>query len=116
TSARRGRFPSVSDSSVSKAQGSRVSALFFAPLIWMSPFSALPPLIQMLSTSRGLAGVACRSRDAMNCRLTAGSTRPGRVVISYVDHHPSHLFQHLYDACLVRAPQVPAPASCDRCL
>jgi len=49
TSASRGRLPSVSLSAVSSAQGSKVSALFFAPLMWMSPSRRLPPWIQMLS-------------------------------------------------------------------
>ena len=51
TSARRGKLPSVSFSSVSSAQGSRVSALFFALEIWISPSRRFPPWIQMLSTA-----------------------------------------------------------------
>ena len=49
TSARRGRLPSVSFSSVSSAQGSRVSALFLAPLIGILPSRRLPPVMRMLS-------------------------------------------------------------------
>ena len=48
-SARRGRLRRVSGSSVRRAQGSRVSAAFFAPEIWMVPESGLPPRMMILS-------------------------------------------------------------------
>jgi hypothetical protein len=48
-SARRGRFRRVSGSSVSSAQGSRVSAAFFAPEIGMVPERRLPPWMMILS-------------------------------------------------------------------
>jgi hypothetical protein len=51
TSARRGRLRSVSGSSVRSAQGSSVSALFFAPEIGMVPLRRLPPRMRILSMS-----------------------------------------------------------------
>jgi len=46
---------SVSFSSVRSAQGIKVNAAFFAPLMGISPLSVFPPLIQMLSTRAALA-------------------------------------------------------------
>ena len=51
-SANRGKLRKVSGSSVSKAHGSSVSALFFAPDIGIFPFSALPPRTIILSIAR----------------------------------------------------------------
>jgi hypothetical protein len=53
TSASRGRFRRVRGSSVSRAQGSRVNAAFFAPEIGILPLSGLPPRM----TIRSIGGV-----------------------------------------------------------
>ena len=55
TSARRGRFLSVSGSSLSSAHGISVSAAFLAPEIWILPDSGRPPRMMIWSIAQRLA-------------------------------------------------------------
>jgi hypothetical protein len=65
-SARRGRLRRVSGSSVSSAQGSRVSAAFFAPEIGMVPEGACRPRMMILS----MAGFSANLPPRKQCHCT----------------------------------------------
>ena len=76
TSASRGRLRRVSGSSVSSAQGIRVSAAFFAPEIGMRPVKRLAAAMMIRSIRAVLPVVDRHASRGRGAKKRAGSARP----------------------------------------